>query len=69
MMEKEWEKNKPPEDEDDDEEEMDCEAEEAQCPVLPGGIVKVLFILTPVLLIVNIHYAFVLYTHWKNARL
>ena len=58
-----------PEDEDDDSEEQDCEAEEQQCPVIPGGILKVLFILTPFLMIVNIHYGFVLYTHWKNARL
>ena len=58
-----------PEDEDDDEEEAECEVEEQQCPILPGGIFKVLFILWPTLVLINIHYAFVLYTHWKNSRL
>ena len=55
--------------EDDDEEEAACEVEEQQCPILPGGIFKVLFILWPTLVLINIHYAFVLYTHWKNSRL
>ena len=47
----------------------DCEAAKDQCPVLPGGVLKVLFIITPIVVIVNVHFMFVLYTHWQNSRL
>jgi len=54
----------------DNEENADeCAAEADQCPVLPGGMLKVLFVITPIIVVMNIHFAFVLYTHWKNSRL
>ena len=53
----------------DEEDQADCEANLDQCPILPGGILKVLFVITPLVCLINIHFAFVLYTHWKNARL
>ena len=37
--------------------------------MVPGGALKVLFIITPVVILVNIHFGFVLYTHWKNSSL
>ena len=46
----------------------DCEAQKDQCPVLPGGALKVLFVITPIVVIVNVHFAFVLYTHYKNSK-
>ena len=53
----------------DEEDQADCEANLDQCPILPGGVLKVLFVITPVIVIVNVHIAFVLYTHWKNSCL
>ena len=53
----------------DEEEQAECEANLDQCPILPGGVLKALFVITPIVVIVNIHFAFVLYTHWKNSRL
>lgn len=47
----------------------DCEADRDQCPILPGGIAKALFVITPIVVFLNIHFAFVLFTHWRNARL
>ena len=55
--------------EDNGDENDDCEAGRDQCPALPGGMLKALFIITPLVVIINIHFAFVLYTHWRNARL
>ena len=54
---------------DNGDEEDDCEADKDQCPVLPGGVLKVLFVITPLVVILNCHFAFVLYTHYKNSRL
>lgn len=51
------------------EEEDDCQANQDQCPVLPGGALKVLLFITPIIVLVNIHFAFVLYTHYKNSGL
>ena len=53
----------------DEDEQADCEANLDQCPILPGGVMKVVFVITPIVVIMNIHFAFVLYVHWKNARL
>ena len=53
----------------DEEDAEECEANLDQCPVLPGGVLKALFVVTPIVVIMNIHFAFVLYTHWKNSRL
>ena len=53
----------------DEEEQADCEAALDQCPILPGGVLKALFIITPIVVIMNIHFGFVLYTHWKNSKL
>ena len=50
-------------------EEDDCEADKDQCPVLPGGVLKVLFVITPLVVILNVHFAFVLYTHYRNSGL
>ena len=47
----------------------DCEAEQDQCPMVPGGALKALFVISPVVVLVNIHFAFVLFTHWKNSSL
>ena len=47
----------------------DCEAAKDQCPILPGGVLKVLFIITPLVVIINVHFMFVLYAHWQNSRL
>ena len=54
---------------DNGEEEDDCEADKDQCPVLPGGVLKVLFVITPLVVILNVHFAFVLYTHYRNSNL
>ena len=54
---------------DNGEEEDDCEANKDQCPVLPGGALKVLFVITPLVVILNLHFAFVLYTNYKQSRL
>ena len=54
---------------DNGDEEDDCEADKDQCPVLPGGVLKVLFVITPLVVILNVHFAFVLYTHYKNSQL
>ena len=56
-------------DEADEEDQADCEAQLDQCPVLPGGMLKALFVITPLIVVCNIHFAFVLYTHWKNSVL
>ena len=32
-------------------------------------MLKVFLVVTPLVIILNIHFAFVLYTHWKNSRL
>ena len=56
-------------DEADEEDQADCEANLDQCPVLPGGVMKVMFVITPIIVVLNIHFAFVLYTHWKNSVL
>ena len=53
----------------DEEDQAACEADLDQCPILPGGVLKVLFVITPIVVIMNIHIAFVLYTHWKNSCL
>ena len=53
----------------DDDERAECEADQDQCPVLPGGVLKVLIVITPLVILLNIHFAFVVYTHWKNSRL
>ena len=53
----------------DDDDRAECEADLDQCPILPGGVLKVLFLITPIVILLNIHFAFVLYTHWKNSRL
>lgn len=53
----------------DEEEQADCEAALDQCPILPGGVLKALFVITPIVVIMNIHFGCVLYTHWKNSRL
>ena len=52
----------------DDDEQNDCEANLDQCPALPGGAMKVLFVITPLVLILNVHFAVVLYVHFKNSR-
>ena len=52
----------------DDENDDECEADKDQCPVLPGGALKVLFVITPLIVIINLHFAFVLYAHYKNSR-
>ena len=53
----------------DEDEQQDCEANLDQCPALPGGAFKVLFVITPIVLVMNVHFAFVLFTHYKNSRL
>lgn len=53
----------------DEDEQNDCEANLDQCPALPGGAMKVLFVITPIVLVMNVHFAFVLFTHYKNSRL
>ena len=55
--------------EEDEENQADCEANLDQCPVLPGGAAKTLLVITPLIIIVNLHFAYVLYTHWKRADL
>ena len=40
-----------------------------QCPVLPGGAMKILFVIAPLVVVINLHFAMVLYTHWKRAPL
>ena len=52
-----------------DEEQAECEANLDQCPILPGGILKALFIITPIVIILNVHFAFVLYVHYVNSAL
>merc|ERR1719162_1933836 len=54
--------------EDGDDCDDECEANKDQCPVLPGGALKVLFVITPLVVIINLHFAFVLYAHYKNSR-
>ena len=51
----------------DEEDQASCEANLDQCPVLPGGAAKTLFVITPLIIVVNLHFAFVLYTHTQNA--
>ena len=46
-----------------------CELPDDPCPLAPGGALKVLLFITPAIVILNIHFAFVLYTHWKNSSL
>ena len=53
----------------DEDEQQDCEANLDQCPALPGGAFKVLFVITPIVIVMNVHFAFVLFTHYKNSRL
>ena len=53
----------------DEEDQADCEANLDQCPVLPGGAAKVLLVITPLVLLVNLHFMYVLYTHYKRASL
>ena len=53
----------------DEDEQADCEANLDQCPMLPGGALKVLFVITPIVVIMNVHFAFVLYTHYRNSKL
>ena len=53
----------------DEEDQEDCEANLDQCPILPGGVLKALFVITPIVVIMNVHFAFVLFTHWKNSRM
>ena len=53
----------------DEDEQQDCEANLDQCPVLPGGALKVLFVITPLVVILNVHFAFVLFTNYKNSKL
>jgi len=53
----------------DEDEQQDCEANLDQCPALPGGAFKVLFVITPIILVLNVHFAFVLFTHYKNSSL
>ena len=48
---------------DSQEEEDDCPANQDQCP---GRLIKVLLFITPIIVLVNIHFAFVLYTHDKK---
>ena len=47
----------------------DCTEREEQCKVLPGGVFKGLLILTPVIIVTNVHFMFVLLTHYKNSGL
>ena len=47
----------------------DCEADQDRCPMLPGGALKALVFITPIIVIVNVHFAFVLYTHYRNSHL
>ena len=53
----------------DSEDQAECEANLDQCPVLPGGAMKILFVITPLIIVINMHFAWVLYTHWKRAPL
>ena len=53
----------------DEEDQADCEANLDQCPILPGGVLKALFIVTPMVIILNVHFAFVLYVHYVNSAL
>ena len=53
----------------DEDEQQDCEANLDQCPALPGGAFKVLFVITPIVLVMNVHFCFVLFTHYKNSKL
>ena len=62
---KEREEADPCDNGDDDDE---CEADKDQCPILPGGVLKVLFVITPLVVLLNLHFAFVLYAHYKNSR-
>ena len=47
----------------------DCEAQADQCPALPGGVLKVIFVITPLIILINLHFMFVLYAHWRNRNL
>ena len=51
------------------EEDDDCEASKDQCPALPGGVMKVILVITPLIIIVNVHFMFVLYAFWRNRNL
>ena len=51
----------------DEEDQAECEANLDQCPVLPGGAAKTLFVITPLIIVINLHFAFVLYAHTQNA--
>ena len=53
----------------DEEDQASCEANLDQCPVLPGGAMKILFVITPLIVIINIHFAYVLYTHYDRRKM